>query len=147
VLFVVKAGRFSKEIVEFFNKIQVKVLERKCIKNSILVVTKEENWVAKQKNDQSLKIALDNCNQLYKEFNLRFDYEEEDDDYKRSNAKHRQKAINNLVDFINEQSFRKVDLKFMEKKIKEEIERENELKKIVNKQPTPIAPPQPRPGI
>jgi predicted GTPase len=143
VLFLVRAGRFSKEIIEFFNKVQVEVLKNKCLENSMLVVTdcRVSNWVSKQMNNEFVNKALVNCNQLYYEFNLKFDDENDDDDDKRKNTDRRQKAINALVEKIEDQSFQKVDLKFLETAVEEEKKRKNELEKMkttISNQPTGV---------
>jgi hypothetical protein len=132
VLFLVRAGRFTKEIIEFFNKVQVEVLKNKCLENSMLVVTdcRVSNWVSKQKNNEFVNKALVNCNQLYFEFNLEFDKDQDDDDDKKKKEDRRQQAINKLIEKIEDQSFKKVDLKFVEKAIEEDKKRKNELEKL-----------------
>jgi hypothetical protein len=140
VLFLVRAGRFSKEIIEFFNKVQVEVLENKCLENSMLVVTdcRGSNWVSKQKNNEFVNKALVNCNQLYFEFDLEFDKDLDDDDDKKKKADRRQQAINALVEKIEDQSFQKVNLKFVENFVEKEKKRKDALetmKTTISNQP------------
>jgi hypothetical protein len=144
VLFLVRAGRFSKEIIEFFNKVQVEVLKNKCLKNSMLIVTdcRMSDWVSKQKNNEFVNKALVNCNQLHFEFNLEFDKDIDDDDDKKKKADRRQQAINKLIEKIEDQSFQKVDLKFLEKAVKEDKKQKDELEKVkfsISRQPNRVA--------
>jgi hypothetical protein len=144
VLFLVRAGRFSDEIVEFFTNIQVRILERKCLKNSMLIVTgcRELDWVKKQKNNEFLEQALENCSKLYFEFNLKFDDEQDDEDDRVKNVDKRQRAINQLIEYIEEQSFQKVDLKFVEKAVEEDLKRKKDLEKMktIKVQPLRVTP-------
>lgn len=112
VIFVVKKGRFTNEIVRFFELVQENVLMNKCRSNSILLVTScNKNWVDEQKNkSDEVKRAYDNCNGLHFEFNVRFDEEDDTEEDKTNNTVKRQRAINELVAFLNLQSFTKIDL-------------------------------------
>ncbi len=110
VIFVVKKGRFSQEVVEFFRDIQEKVLKNKCEANSILLVTdcSKKGWVDEQKSNEYMKRALKSCQDRYFEFHLKFDLEEDDDDDKMKNLEKRQKAIDELVRYVDSLDFKKI---------------------------------------
>ena len=122
ILFVVKEGRFSKELITFFNEVQTKILKNKCINNSILLVTSRGDtidWISEQKNDANVQQALANCNSLYYEFYLQFDKISDDDSDKKKNIDKRQKSIDDLVKFISGQSFKKIDLNYVKENLAE----------------------------
>jgi predicted GTPase len=51
VIYTVKKGRFTNEVIKFFDAIQEKVLQNKCKNNSIILITDaEKGWVGKQKD-------------------------------------------------------------------------------------------------
>ena len=126
ILFVVKEGRFTKELVTFFKEVQRNVL--KCVENSILVVTggKTKNWIndqiEKEKNEE-VREALRNCNNVSYEFFLKFDDQDDDDSDREKNRSKRQKSIESLVQFINSQSFENIDLHLVPESVPKEIER------------------------
>jgi predicted GTPase len=119
VIFVVKKGRFSQEIVNFFRDIQENVLSNKCEANSILLVTdcSKEGWVNQQKNNPYMVEALKSCQNRFFEFYLKFDLEDDDDDDKKKNLEKRQKAIDKLVNFVSDCNFPKVDIILPKKEV------------------------------
>lgn len=115
VLFVVRKGKFSQEVVEFFATVQEKILKNKCVKNSILLVTDcETGWIeAEEKSNEYVNKVLKNCNKLYYEFSLRFDRGDDTHQDKISNLKKRETSIQKLVQFLDEKSFEKIDISYI----------------------------------
>jgi shikimate kinase len=128
VLFVAKQKQFTNETVKFFELIQEKVLQNKCEKNSILIVTGGENkgWVEKEKENKTLKKILGNCNNFYFEFSLKFDHYQDDYQDKLKNISKREKSIDELLDFLERKSFSKIDLSHIDSKVFN-----NEWKKVI----------------
>ena len=117
VLFVVKKGRFSNEIVKFFEIVQEKVLKGKCRSNSILIVTDcNKGWITKneQKRNNFIQKALANCNNSYYEFFLDFDNDTDDITDRSRKWKKRQTSINDFITFFNNQHFQKVNLQYVQ---------------------------------
>ena len=113
VIFVAQKGRFTKELVEFFELTQEHVLKNKCIQNSLLIVTNcEKGWILDQ-TDSYLQRALINCSGLYYEFKLKFDDDDDDKDDREKNKGKRQKAIDSLADCIASLNFKKIDLSYV----------------------------------
>ena len=112
VLFMVKKGRFSNEVVQFFETIQDKILMGKCRNNSILVLTggEQKGWLNEQTHNSHVMKALANCNNRSYEFCLKFDMQCDDLDDKIKNKALRQKAINELLEFLNMQTFQRISL-------------------------------------
>lgn len=115
VIFVVKKGRFTRELVNFFTSVQEKVLEGKCRNNSLVLFSDCEKWVEKQ-DDQYLKKAIANCNGVYYEYSLRFDRESDENEYKALNLKKRQEAVDKLLKFLNSHEFKEIDLSHVQSK-------------------------------
>lgn len=121
VLFVVAKGRFTNEIVKFFEVVQKEVLKNKCTKNSILLITNcDKNWVVPQINPDlpekfsiELKNAVDKCDGNYFEFKLKIDDPEDDDEDKRKNIVRRKTSIDELVRYILSKQFEKQDLAYI----------------------------------
>ncbi len=125
VIFVVKKGRFSQEVVEFFREIQEKVLKNKCKTNSILLVTdcSKKGWVDEQKSNEYMKRALKSCQGRFFEFHLKFDLEDDDDNDKMKNLEKRQKAIDQLVRYVDSLDFKTIVIIY---KFKQEVEQEKD---------------------
>jgi predicted GTPase len=117
VCFVVKKGRFSNEIVQFFEIVQEKVLKNKCKDNSLLIVTDcNKGWIDRedQRKNEFIQRALKNCSNLSYEFFLNFDQpNDEEEDIKR-NFEKRQKSINKFVDYLDNLRFEKVNLEYVQ---------------------------------
>jgi hypothetical protein len=116
VLFLVRKGKFSQDVVEFFKTFQESVLKNKCVKNSILIVTNcETGWVEadEQRSNEFVKNILKNCNNLYYEFSLRFDRGDDTPQDKLNNIDKRANSIRALVNFLDEKSFEKIDISFV----------------------------------
>jgi len=112
IIFVVKGGRITNEVVKYITEIQ-NIFLGKMKDNSILLLTHiREDWVKEQKN-QNLQKALDNSNGNYFEFNLRFDDKYDDDDDRKKNEIKRQNDVNKLVKYIEQRYFNEVDLSFV----------------------------------
>ena len=117
VIYVVRQGRFSDEVVQFFEFIQEKVLKGKLKHNSILVVTScEKGWLEKsdQKNNKFIQRALENTNQKSYEFYLRKDDRDDDEDDLVRNQQRRQKSIDAMVAFMDSMQFQKIDLSYVQ---------------------------------
>ena len=118
VIYVVKCGKFTNEIIEFFKIVQEKALESRCKSNSILIVTKsKKGWVSKQSSNEFVQKALSNCNGQYFEFDLAFDDPDDDDDEddRKRNAEKRQKSVDRLHEFLRNKQFKEIDLSFIQK--------------------------------
>ena len=115
VLFCVEQQRFTKETVEFFKLIQSKVLKKSAKNNSVLIVTKSthKNWV-KSQNCEFLNEVLKSCDQLYHEFSIKFDYDDDNAEKCKKNETKRQNSILDLVSFLNSHHFKKLDLDFVQ---------------------------------
>jgi len=119
VLFVVRKGKFSQDVVDFFGTFQTSVLKNRCVKNSILLVTNcERGWMEadEQRSNDFVKNILKNCNNLYYEFSLRFDRGDDSPQDKLNNVDKRADSIAALVKFLNEKSFEKIDMSFVKSK-------------------------------
>jgi hypothetical protein len=119
VLFVVRKGKFSQDVVDFFGTFQASVLKNKCVKNSILIVTNcEIGWMEadEQRSNEFVKNILKNCNNLYYEFSLRFDRGDDSPQDKLNNVNKRADSIKELVKFLDEKSFDKIDMSFVKSK-------------------------------
>ena len=118
VLFVVQKSRFSNELVEFFKLMQERVLKGKCRDNSILLVTNcNKGWLDRkeQQKNPSVQTALNSTNQMSFEFFLKFDDEDTDNQQERQrNEERRQKAINELVEYLDGMQFKKIDLSYVQ---------------------------------
>lgn len=122
VLFVVPKGRFSNEIVKFFEVVQKEVLKNKCKKNSILLITNcDKNWVVPQIDSaeseifsKELKNAVDKCDGNYFEFKLKIDDQDDNDEDKSRNISRRKKCIDELVRYILSKQFEKQDLTYIQ---------------------------------
>ena len=131
VLFVAKKSRFTKELTEFFEIMQEKVLKGTCRANSILLITDcNKGWLQRpeQAANRYIQKALDNTNRLNYEFSLKFDdtYDEADESAKEKNYNKRQKAIDELISFLDQRSFNKIDLSYVqtpefERTVREEL--------------------------
>ncbi len=112
IIFVVKGGRITNEVVEYVTEIQ-NIFLGKMKYNSILLLTHiREGWVKEQKN-QNLQKALDNSNGNYFEFNLKFDDNDDDNNDREKKENKRQKAVDKLVKYIEQRYFNEVDLSFV----------------------------------
>ena len=110
VIFVVRKGRFSNELVQFFKSVQEKVLKDKCRYNSIVLITDAPKGWVKNQTDEYIKKAIDNCNKQYFEYSLRFDTEEDDEDDRMRNLARRQKAVDELLKYLKDLNFNEIDL-------------------------------------
>jgi hypothetical protein len=111
VLFVVKQGRFTNEVVNFFRFIQEKVLRNRCLSNSILIVTGgTPGWVETEREKAYLKRVLENCGNRYYEFSLKFDHYQDDDLDRSSNINRRHNSIKSLSEFLESKNFGCIDL-------------------------------------
>ena len=110
VIFVVRKGRFSNEVVQFFKSVQEKVLRNKCFDNSIILVSDApENWVQEQ-NDPFIQNAIENCNGRYYEYSLRFDRKDDEEEDKLRNISKRQKTVDKFIKYLSELNFKEIDL-------------------------------------
>ena len=116
VIYVVKAGKFTNETIEFFKIVQEKVLKNKCNSNSLLLVThSRKGWVNEQSSNEFVQKALSNCNHKYFEFNLAFDDLDFDDENDRiKNLIKRQKSVDSLHEFLNNNQFESIDISFIQ---------------------------------
>ena len=117
VIFVVRQGRFSQEVVQFFEFIQEKLLKSKCKHNSVLVVSQcQRGWLSQpeQKKNQWLQRALENTNHLSYEFHLKRDDQDDDDEDKAKNVIKRKNAISGLVAYLDSRHFEKIDLAYVQ---------------------------------
>ena len=119
VLFVVRKGRFTNELVEYFEIIQESLLQNTCKNNSAVIVTGcIKGWMEKpdQLENEFLQRALNSTNRVGYEFNLKFDDEDETDtNVIVRNLVRRQSSINDLISFLdNQQANVKCDLSFVQ---------------------------------
>ena len=120
VIFVVRKGRFSNELVQFFKSVQEKVLKDKCRYNSIVLITDAPKGWVKNQTDEYIKKAIDNCNKQYFEYSLRFDTEEDDEDDRMRNLARRKKAVDELLKYLKDLNFNEIDLSHVEKETYED---------------------------
>ena len=114
VLFVIKKGRVTTELVEFLELVQVHILKNRCKNNSLLVLTNcEEGWVLRQQDDSNLNRALANCNGLFYELKIRFDQEDDDEEDRAKNLKRRQTAVEDFVGVVMNLPYDKIDLSYV----------------------------------
>jgi hypothetical protein len=115
VLFVMKAGKFRKEMADFFELVQERVFKNKCKNNSHMIITScRKGWCEKQ-TDPFFRKALANCNDSFFEFNLKFADEDQNQD-ESSLKELRQSAIDGLVEFLDSRTSdgHKVDLSYLQ---------------------------------
>jgi predicted GTPase len=112
VIFVVKKGRFTLELSNFFDIVHEKILKNMCRYNSFILFTNcEKKWIDSQ-NDQYLRRALSKSRNLYYEYLLNFDGEDDEDIEKVKNKQKRQKAVEDFLNFLSKLQFSKVDISF-----------------------------------
>jgi predicted GTPase len=130
VIFVVKKGRFSQEVVNFFKSVQEKVLEKKCSKNSMILFSDCENWVNRQ-DDEFLKKAIENCDGRFYEYLLVFDRQSDNDQRKAGNLEMRENAVKKLIRFLDDLEFNEIDLSHVQSKQFEEEYNKNILPEMI----------------
>jgi len=110
IIYVVRKGRFTKELVEFLKSVQEKVFKNKCFNNSFVLFTDApKGWVEKQA-DQFVDKAVQNCNRRYYEYSLRFDRDDDDENGKKKNIEKRQKVIEQFLAYMDGLIFDEIDL-------------------------------------
>lgn len=111
ILFVLKVGRVSNEIVDFFELIQNEILLNRCRSNCVLIITgAPPGWIERQAGNTELQRILDGCNRCSYEFSLKFDRHDDDDDDKIRNITKRRMSINEIVNYLNTRNFQPVEL-------------------------------------
>jgi ribosome biogenesis GTPase A len=128
VIFTFRKGRFTNEVVKFFEAVQEKVLKNKCKNNSILLVTEaEKGWVVAQQDDPFIQKAINNCNGRYYEYSLRFDRKDDDEEDKKRNIQRRKKAVDEFLSYLTNLNFSEIDLAHVQT-AKFEADYQNEIK-------------------
>ena len=104
VLFVIKKGRLTNDTYQFIRTFQLEVMRNKSCLNSILLVNRcERYWMNRkaQRDNVFMQQILATMNDLYYEFDLKWDHSSDDAKERERNALTRQKAIDELLNFID----------------------------------------------
>lgn len=116
IFFVLKGGRITKEIVDFFALIKHDLLLDKCGGNSILIITGvKPGWInePEQKKNTILQTIVEGCNSILYEFSLRLDHYNDDPDDIKKNITKRKTTIDALIKFLNSKTFERVELEHL----------------------------------
>ena len=106
ILFLVNLGRLSSEEFNFILLFQEQLFKNKLNNNSIIIFTGK-----KFQNN----LLNNNFNQAFQglksfDFDLRYDDHQDDIDDRKKNIEKRQKTIDGLLNFLNNQELKKIDL-------------------------------------
>ena len=117
VVYVIKKGRLTNETYQFIRTFQQEVFKGTSKYNSVLVVNKcEKGWVEKdaQRANPFMQLMLESVNFVTYELDLKWDHWSDSNETKRSNVVIRQRAIDNLVDYLANLPFERISVKHIQ---------------------------------
>ena len=116
ILLVHKKNRLNQNMIKFYEFIQTILFLNNIKQSSILVVTDaKQGWLDNQaqRENEALQKILENCNNRGLEFYLKMDDESDSLDDINKNIAQRKKEIDRIVNFLNTQQFKRVNLQYL----------------------------------
>ena len=104
VVFVIRQGRLTNDTFQFIRTFQENVLRNESRMNSLLLVNRcERGWLARdaQRNNPFIRQMLASVNNVSYEFDLKWDHWSDDAEAREHNVIIRQRAIDDLIAFID----------------------------------------------